>query len=92
MKTFRFRLGEATVTIASLAIYFFGIGRAWGDLWLPVALVSAAVLFPAYLVSLLMWRHYFWGQLEEGQASGGRALSQGAFLQAKGWNNALPES
>ena len=59
MKALRFRLGEVMVTIVFLAIYFFGIGRAWGDLWLPVALVSAAVLFPAYLVSLLMWRHYF---------------------------------
>jgi hypothetical protein len=63
VKTFRFRLGEAMVTIAFLAVYFFGIARSEGSLWLPTALASPAVLVPAYLVALLMWRHYFGASL-----------------------------
>jgi hypothetical protein len=59
VKAPRFRLGDAMITIVFLAIYFCGVARAGGHLWLPFALVSAAVLFPAYLASLLMWRHYF---------------------------------
>lgn len=59
MEAFRFKLGEAMVTIAFLAFYFFAIANERGGFWLPMALVSLAILVPAYLVSLLMWRHYF---------------------------------
>ena len=34
VKTFRFRLGEAMVAIAFLAVYFFGITLEEGSLWL----------------------------------------------------------
>jgi hypothetical protein len=63
MKAFRFRPGEAMLTIVFLAIYFYEVASVWDDsiLWLPVAIVLLAILLPAYLVSLLMWRHYFGG-------------------------------
>jgi hypothetical protein len=62
MKPIRFRFGEAVLTIVFLALYFYPVKMAWDDsfLWLPVAIVLLAILFPAYLVSLLMLRHYFY--------------------------------
>ena len=60
------------VTIAFLAIYFFGIALEEGTLWLPMALVSPSVLVPAYLVALLMWRHFFGGSSNEGKDRPGK--------------------
>jgi hypothetical protein len=60
MKAFRFRLGDAMLAIAFLAVYFSLVATVWDTLlWLPGAIVSLAILVPAFLVSLLMWRHYF---------------------------------
>jgi hypothetical protein len=61
MKPIRFRFGEAVLTIVFLTLFFYPMKTVWDDsfLWLPVAIVLLAILFPAYLVSLLMLRHYF---------------------------------
>jgi F0F1-type ATP synthase assembly protein I len=52
------RLGEAILTTAFLALYFAVVAGSWGSFfWLHATVGSAAILFPTYLVVLLMWRH-----------------------------------
>ena len=58
MKGFRFTLGESMLTIGFLALLFSAVAMAPG-LWLPLGIVALMILLPSYLVSLLMWRHYF---------------------------------
>jgi hypothetical protein len=60
------RLGEAVLAIAFLAVYFAGVATSWdGFFWLHSVIGPAAILFPTYLVLLLMWRHYRGGRLKK---------------------------
>jgi hypothetical protein len=60
MKSFQLKLGEAVITVVFLALYFDIIATSlYGLFWLFAVVGSSAILVPAYLVSLLMWRHHF---------------------------------
>jgi membrane protein implicated in regulation of membrane protease activity len=65
VKAFRFTLGESMVTIGFLALLFSAVAMAPG-LWLPLGVVAVMILLPSYLVSLLIWRHYFGARSKNG--------------------------
>ena len=62
MKSVQVRLGWAILSVVFLGVYLVGVAMSWDSiLRLHFAVGSAAIMVPACLVVLLMWRHHIEG-------------------------------